>query len=588
MSEAALRWADALDAARLVAAAGSSGLGGVQLRARPGPVRDLWLETLMSALPAGVPLRRLPPGVEAERLTGGLDLAATLALGRPVMSEGLLAEAAGGVLVLPMAERLEPEMAGRLAQALDAATPAHPCPMLVALDEGDADAGLAPILGARLALVIDLDGLRVQDRDAGMHTAPAAGDVVSAEQACDALCRAAWQFGIGSARVPVLAYRAACARATLARRPLAAGDLEWAARLVLAPRALSLPQPAGESPGQEPPPPPRSAEQNSREQDSGEQDSGEQDSAEQEPVEQDSGAQEPVQQQKPPGQSLEDLLIEAAAAVLPPELAALQGGQALPGRSAPGARGAGQVRGSPRRGRPVGVRAGLPRGGLRLALVETLKAAAPWQRVRRQASLRPETFQVRKADLRLRRFKRPAQSVSIFLVDASGSAAIARLAEAKGAVELLLARAYVRRDEVALIAFRGQAAELLLPPTRSLARARRALADLPGGGGTPLAHALELGAALALGCRARGRTPTILLLTDGRANVARASGLDPLADAEAAAQAIAAAGIASVLVDTAPRPRPEGPRLARAMHGCHLALPRVEAARLVEAVERAA
>ena len=76
-----------------------------------------------------------------------------------------------------------------------------------------------------------------------------------------------------------------------------------------------------------------------------------------------------------------------------------------------------------------------------------------------------------------------------------------RLAEVKGAIELLLVDCYVRRDSVALIAFRGKTAELVLPPTRSLARAKRVLAGLPGGGGTPIASGLE--AALALADRVR-------------------------------------------------------------------------------------
>ncbi|MFN7177694.1 MAG: magnesium chelatase, partial [Thermaurantiacus sp.] len=100
----------------------------------------------------------------------------------------------------------------------------------------------------------------------------------------------------------------------------------------------------------------------------------------------------------------------------------------------------------------------------------------------------------------------------------------------------------------------------------------------------PIARALELAGDLALGCRARGRTPTVVLLSDCRANVARADGLDAMEDAEAAARALQLAGIASILIDTAPRPRAEGPRLARAMGARHVPLPRVEAERVVAAV----
>ena len=110
----------------------------------------------------------------------------------------------------------------------------------------------------------------------------------------------------------------------------------------------------------------------------------------------------------------------------------------------------------------------------------------------------------------------------IFTVDASGSAAMARLGEAKGAVELLLAQAYARRDHVALVAFRGETAETILQPTRSLVQTKRQLASLAGGGGTPLAAGLKAALDLAQQARGRGLTPTIITLTDGRANLALA------------------------------------------------------------------
>ncbi len=168
----------------------------------------------------------------------------------------------------------------------------------------------------------------------------------------------------------------------------------------------------------------------------------------------------------------------------------------------------------------------------------------------------------------------------IFVVDASGSAALQRLAETKGAVELLLAEAYVRRTQVALIAFRGEAAQLLLPPTRSLARARRELAELTGGGATPLASALETAAALGVAERAKGRTPLLVIMTDGRGNIA----LDGAAfrtraeqDALNACRRIRAAGLSAALIDISPRPRGDGAGLAEAMGARFAALPYVEA-----------
>ncbi len=562
MTAADQRWADALAAARLLQTLPFA-LGGAHVRARPGPQRDAWLAALRTGLGGATPVCRAPAGAGADALLGGLDLAATLASGRPAFGEGLLKAADGGVLLLPMAERLAPDGAAVLAAVLDQgrlpAGPAggHPVRLLViALDEGADDERLSPLLSARLALLLDLEGVR--PGPAGVAATSAA---VSAEAAAGALCRASAALGLDSPRWPLHALRCARALAAADARPLNEGDLALAVRLVLAPRAICAPAAAGPA---EPAPPPSP-----------------------EPA---GGAPRP-ESDGPGAGSLAELLVESARAVLPP---GLEPEAAAPTRGAAG--GAGRSRGALQRaggrGRPAGTQARPPRAGERLALVETLKAAAPWQAVRRReqppAPGAQDRFRVLRGDLRTQRRRRPAEMTSIFLVDASGSAAVARLAEAKGAVELLLTRAYARRDEVALVAFRGTRAEVLLPPTRSLARARRALADLPGGGGTPIAHALETAHLLGLGCRARGRSPTIILLTDGRANVARTAGVDPMDDAEAAARAIAAAGLRAILIDVAPRPRAEGPRLARALGARHVALPRVEAGRVVAAVEAGA
>jgi magnesium chelatase subunit D len=228
------------------------------------------------------------------------------------------------------------------------------------------------------------------------------------------------------------------------------------------------------------------------------------------------------------------------------------------------------------------------RSGDRLALVETLRAAAPWQRLRRlEAANAARRVIVRRDDIRLVRLKAPSQTTTIFAVDASGSAALARLAEAKGAVELLLADCYVRRDTVALIAFRGTAAELVLPPTGSLARARRCLAGLPGGGGTPLAAALDMIEGVADSVARKGRTPVTVLLTDGRANVAR-DGTPGRAQAEQealdGARRLRAAGRACLLIDTAARPQATAERIAREMGARYLALPYADATALSRAV----
>jgi magnesium chelatase subunit D len=169
----------------------------------------------------------------------------------------------------------------------------------------------------------------------------------------------------------------------------------------------------------------------------------------------------------------------------------------------PAASGTGAAKKGNRRGRPLPSRAGRLGSDTRVDLVATLRAAAPWQPLRRRATGQDDRLHVRMSDVRVRQFEERSDRAIIFVVDASGSAALARLAEAKGAIELLLGEAYARRDHVALVAFRGDGADILLPPTRSLVQTKRRLGQLPGGGGTPLASGLKAALDLAELARAR-------------------------------------------------------------------------------------
>ena len=218
-------------------------------------------------------------------------------------------------------------------------------------------------------------------------------------------------------------------------------------------------------------------------------------------------------------------------------------------------------------------------------MLETLRAAIPWQKLRRHRDGTEIAF--RREDLRVRRFRPKSKTTTIFVVDASGSSALHRLAEAKGAVELVLAECYVRRDEAALIAFRGTKAEIILPPTRSLTRARALLKGLPGGGGTPLALGLDQARTLADLVRRKGDRPYLIVLTDAQANIAR-DGTGGRAkadeDALASAQALHRDGFESLLIDTSPRPQPKAAHLASQMGARYLALPHADARKLASAI----
>jgi magnesium chelatase subunit D len=571
-------WADATLAAALFAV-DPAGSGGVALRAPAGPVRERWLAMLGAALPA--PPRKLPQSIRDERLLGGLDLPATLRAGKPVAQRGLLAETHGGVVLVPMAERLPPATAARLTAAIDRGEVrierdgiaiTHAARFgVVAFDEGQGDDDpLSPSLMDRMAFHLDLR--EVAPREAEPLAFGELADaramlptVACSDEILQALCAASAALGIASFRATMLALHVARLHAALhGKDEVDADDAAAAARLVLAPRATTVPSGPEEAGEDEEPPPPQPEE------------------GETPPPE--SSADEPENEPPPNDGPLDDRVLEAAVAALPPALLARLQLEQLARERTRATGKSGALNKAGHRGRPFGVRRGEPRGGQRLNIIETLRAAAPWQKLR--GAQRPR-IEVRVDDFHVTRYRQRRQTTTIFVVDASGSSAIHRLAEAKGAVELLLADCYVRRDSVAVLAFRGRTAELLLPPTRSLVRAKRSLAALPGGGGTPLATAIDAANALADAIRRKGDTPLVVLLTDGRGNVALdGSGgrAQAEADATAAARRLRASGATVLLIDTSPKPYPQAARLAAEMQAAYLPLPHAGAQALSQVV----
>jgi magnesium chelatase subunit D len=556
---------DALVAARIFTLAPAL-FGGMVLRGS-SPARD----ALLAALGPEIRLRRVPGHVDDERLLGGIDIAASLSAGRPIIQKGLIEEAQGGALLVPMAERMDTSVAGRLVQGLDDGKAA-----LVLLDDAmEADDSPPASLMERLAFRCDLAASRQWQ---GVALPPATAIPLSAvaqlnDTQIRAIAATAALFGVDGVRALIFTAAAARGAAALAGRSAAEEeDLATAVRLVLAPRATRLPE------FEETATPPDDVPPDNMPSD------------EPQPQNENTDPPDDEQTRQPGEEELKDLLIEAAKAAIPPDLLEQLAQGNAPRRGS--TTGTGQKRKSGMRGKPLGARPGMPRGGARLALIDSLRAAVPWQQVRRREAGADADAPIlmRKEDMRIRRFEERAARVTIFAVDASGSAAAARLAEAKGAVELMLAQAYVTRSEVALISFRGDTAELLLPPTRSLTRAKRALSEIPGGGGTPLAMGLNAARECAEAVIARGRSASLVILTDGRGNIA-ADGTPGRAqaalDAEAAAKAICARRIDVLVVDISARPGREGASLAAAMGGRFLALPRADA-RMIQAAINAA
>ena len=538
-------WADAHLAAALFAV-DPAGLGGIVLRARAGPVRDAWLRCCAGSVAGRNALApRVPLGITDDRLLGGLDLAADAArrAGRSPSAAcwrrrdgGVRAPRHGRAARRRRPPRVWPPCWTR-ARLCSSATGLRCARRRASAWSRWTRASARtsrspPALADRLAFP-DLDLCQRSSARAQSGMAPAAAveawtsahaEIAAARALLPAVSAGRGQLsrrsaprplalGIDSLRRAVLALRAARAAAALdgATPTSRTTTSSLAARLVLAPRAALAAGP-GQAPEEQAEP-------------------GQQDQA--------AGQARAGHARRCTGRAAARQHRRRSRTWCwrpTPAPRFRRVSWRCSSRREAGARRASAGKAAPRadHARSAAGRSasapGEPRGGARLTIVETLRAAAPWQRLRRRRSV-ARAGASRRASTRARPARRPprralraalARAPTIFAVDASGSAALHRLGEAKGAVELLLADCYVRRDQVALLAFRGKAAELLLPPTRSLVRAeaqpRRAC---PAAAARRSPRALDAALALADAAPRKGQTPLLVLLTDGQANIAR-------------------------------------------------------------------
>lgn len=607
-------WFDAQTTAALLAI-DPHGLGGICVKSQFGPIRDAWFAFLDTQIAPGVHFQKIPLQIKDEQLLGGLDLEVTLQYGKPVYSTGLLAKSHGGFIVLPMAERVSPYTIAHILQVVDRGEVRHPQNMaeltpcafgMIALDEGIApDESMHPRLAEHMAFEVRLDQLALNDCTDSLEITPTV--IAEAKKRlpgieCDAsfiesLLQSAATFGVDSIRAGLFVVRAAKAMAALRNQNAVTEDeVVDAARLVLTHRATRIPS-SREEQG------PDESLDDTNSADDAEPPNEEQSKSEQDPQEQDdpnqngdgdTDANEPKQNMEQPSRDdLEELLIEAIKAGIPANALAQLNTELGRANSKQGSKGQfGQLQKNANSGRPAESWRGLPKGGKRLDLLKTIRAAVPWQTMRQAESKtklptvnkQRSRIQIRADDLHVKRYQQRQGVVTIFLVDVSGSSATQRLAEAKGAVEQLLADCYIRRDEVAMIALRGRSADVVLPPTRSLVRAKRNLAALPGGGGTPLATGFAAVNEMALSIRRKGMTPLIVVMTDGVANVT----LEGVGGRERAhqdalhtARQLRAAGHAILFIDTASAPQALAEALAKEMAAQYLPLPYINSGKAI-------
>lgn len=562
------------------------GLGGIWLKAGHGPMRDAWLSSLNTPHAGFSSVCKVPTHADEQRLLGGVDLASALHHGQWQEHKGLLAQASLGVLLLPMAERQTTHTLALVTQGQDKHRYG-----VVALDESlDDEPSLPPALQDRLGLWLDLRDLcfdahaqvwRALHADELLQTRERLQRLVPSSEHCHSICAAASALGVHSLRAMATTLRLACVVAALDERvALTDQDLQQAIQSVLLPRATQwphMPEVDDLTESAEPPPTDDGTDTTQAQEPPPAQD----DNHASPPEASDSNATNTPEAPKP-----EDVLLAAAIAQLPPHLLAklALGAGGKPHVHSTGT--SGQTRQGQHHGRPLAPRKGSPHSGARLHVLATLCAAAPHQKWRTHVGQAP--LAIRTEDFHVHRYAQKTATCLMVLIDASGSAALERLAQTKGAVEILLHQSYARRDSVCVMSFRGTQAETVLPPTRSLVRAKKALAALPGGGGTPIATALQHAHVQAQQLMRQGMTPLMVVLSDGRANVTL-EGVGGRAQAHEesmqCAQRLAAQGLASLWIDTGLQANGLALPLSQSLQAMYLHMPHIESNRLANAMQ---
>lgn len=485
------------------------------------------------------------PSMGVSDLIGGIDPIESLAAGTLIHKSGVLSRSGWNVLV--MAERLPRQSAALMAQHMDTN---HTDPFCIFDESEPNEENQLGTLSERMAFFFDLNDLRHDAFSvdiASISSAEKEIPTLSPDQQT-MIVSVALQFGIFSLRPVAMVQRAAQYLCLLdGRDAVSQDDIDTASQLIYAHRAISIPAEEENANQQNDPPEPTDSSNSSAKNDTLE--------------------------------LPEDLVIEAVKAILPKDIL-----NTITAEKSARVRfngdGFGLTQKSALRGRPLPALIGRPNDQARIDILSSLRTAAPWQKLRKSQSPDDARIAIFPSDLHIQRFQNRSERVVIFSVDASGSAAMNRLGEAKGAVELMLAQAYSKRDYVALIGFRDGRADILLPPTRSLVQAKKNLSALAAGGGTPLAMGMNSALNLATLVRRSGKLPSMAFLTDGKGNIdleGQPGRQQAMSDAAQIAEMGRTLNVPAIFIDCGRRGNPELANIAEKMGGEYLCLPRANA-----------